>query len=81
MVFDQGFLKVILSNGGLIRHILSIPTLKQLLKPYTKHQKAEKERKNSTKDILVALEQKITKGALQEYRDPLIFRFSSKFLS
>jgi len=60
---------------------LSIPTLKQLLKPYTKYQKAEKERKNSTKDILVALEQKITKGALQEYRGPFIFRFSSKFLS
>ena len=77
----KGFLKVILSNGGLIRHILSIPTLKQLLKPYTKYQKAEKKRTNNTKDILVALERKITKGALQEYRGPLIFQFSSKFLS
>ena len=47
----------------------------------TKCQKAQKIAKNSTKDILVALERKITKGALQEYRDPSFSRFLSKFLS
>ena len=41
-------------------------------KPPTNCQKAEKERKNSIGDILVALDRKITKAALQEYRGPLI---------
>ena len=76
----KGFFKVILSNGEFTRNNLSIPITQATLKLHTKCPKAEKERKNSTKDILVALERKITKGMLQEYRGPLIFRFSSKFL-
>ena len=48
---------------------------------HTKCQKAKKQRENSTKVILVALERKITKGALQEYRGLLFSRFLSKFLS
>ena len=60
---------------------MSIPITLATLKLHTKCPKAEKEQKNSTKDILVALERKITKGALQEYRSPFFFRFLSKFLS
>ena len=52
---------------------MSIPITLATLKLHTTCLKAEKERKNSTKDILVALERKITKGALQEYRGPLFF--------
>jgi len=48
---------------------------------HTKCQKAEKQRENSTKVILVALERKITKGALQEYRGLLFSRFFSTILS
>ena len=43
-------------------------TTQATFKTYTKCLKAEKPRENSTKIIRVALEQKITKGALQEYR-------------
>ena len=60
---------------------MSIPITLATLKLHTKCLKAEKEQKNSTKDILVALEQKITKAALQEYRGPSFSRFLSKFLS
>ena len=74
-------MKVILSNGGFTKHALTIPITLATLKLHAKCPKAERERKNSTKDILVALERKITKGALQEYRGLLVSRFLSKFLS
>ena len=60
---------------------MSIPITLATLKLHTKCPKTEKERKNSTKDILVALERKITKGALQEYRGLLFSWFLSKILS
>ena len=60
---------------------MSIPITLATFKLHTKCPKAEKERKNSTKDILVVLERKITKGTLQEYRGLLFSRFLSKFLS
>ena len=46
---------------------------------HTKCQKAKKERENSTKVILVALERKITKGALQEYHGLLSSDFLAQF--
>ena len=60
---------------------MSIPITLETLKLHTKCPKAEKEQKTSTQHILVALERKITKGALQEYRGPSFSRFLSKFLS
>ena len=60
---------------------MSIPITLATLKLHTKCPKAENDLKNSTKDILVALERKITKGALPEYRGLLFSRFLSKFLS
>ena len=59
---------------------MSIPITLATLKLHTKCPKAEKEQKTSTQDILVALERKITKGALQEYRGLLFSQFLSKFL-
>ena len=58
---------------------MSIPITLATLKLHTKCPKAEKERKNSTNDILVALEGKITKGALQEYRGLLFPDFHANF--
>ena len=48
-------------------------------KPPSNQQKAEKQRENSIGDILVALERKITKGVLQEYRIPHFSDFQAKF--
>ena len=64
----NGFLKVIISNGGFTNHTLSIAITQAAFKLYAKLPKDVKKHQNSVKIILVALEPKNYKGALQENR-------------
>ena len=69
----NGFLKVIISNGGFTNHTLSIAITQAAFKFSAKLPKAVKKHQNSVKIILVALELEITKGVLQEYSDSKFF--------